>query len=247
MIETPAIPEWIREFKHPGYTNVFSFLPKCERLYGTETLFGDWGAEVLFLAKDAAPTHVIKSLAEKEAEKGKDVCGAWRHAQRGDAGGFRTNEQLVILANEIQCSKLYGSATANMLCDDPRWSRALPDFKNGPLHDYLIEVLRWVVDKKQMPNLRVIACLGADAWHLTCNALDLTCNALDREKESIKSRKYRDEDKYIVGKVGDREIAATSHYHPAARVSKEEKKRSWDNLETVRQKMVLTPRDFVVL
>lgn len=90
MRSTPAIPQDFRRFAHDGYTNVFSFLPDCTRLYATETMHGDWDAQVLLLAKDAAPTDAIRERAKAEG------CGAWRHSQRcrGDRGGCQTNERL---------------------------------------------------------------------------------------------------------------------------------------------------------
>ena len=131
MRTTPPIPDRFRGFSHDGYTNVFSFVPSCERLYAIETLFGDWDAPVLLLAKDAAPADVNRKLPKTEG------VGAWRHAERerGDPGGWRTNDRLKELAKQVPSSKLYDSALANLLCDDPRWSRALPGFYSGPLHD----------------------------------------------------------------------------------------------------------------
>jgi hypothetical protein len=49
----------------------------------------------------------------------------------------------------IPGGKLYGSATANMLYDDPRWSRALPGFYDGPLNDFLRRILRWVTESME--------------------------------------------------------------------------------------------------
>ena len=64
MRKTPKIPRWICDFTHPGYTNVLSFLPRCPRLYATETLFGDWDASVLLLAKDA---FLVPTMSTYEA------------------------------------------------------------------------------------------------------------------------------------------------------------------------------------
>lgn len=220
MSKTPTIPSWIREFSCSGYTNVYSFLENCPRLYGTETLFGDWSSEVLLLAKDGAPTHVIKSLSLKEGQ------GAWRHAQRelGDSGGWRTNERLVKLANRVPGSKLYGSATANILFDDPNWSRSLPGLKTGQLNDYLVKVLTWVISS--MPNLRVIACLGDDAWYIT------SCVLGDKEA-AHNSVHYRNNGLHISGYIGGKLIAATSHYHPAARVSATSIGANWDVISKI--------------
>ena len=220
MRKTPKIPRWICDFTHPGYTNVLSFLPRCPRLYATETLFGDWDASVLLLAKDAAPTQVIRKLARREGN------GAWRHAQRelGDKGGVRTNETLKKLADQLPGSKLYGSATANMLYDDPNWSRSLPSFLRGPLHEYLAKTLRWVIGK--MPNLRTIACLGNEAWYLTSMVIG-------KPQQAGRSSDYRDNSLSLCGRVGERKIIATSLYHPAARASGSRMKTGWDSLKAI--------------
>lgn len=220
MRKTPKIPRWIRDFAHPGYTNVFSFLPDCRRLYVTETLFGDWDAPVLLLAQDAASTQDIRVLAEREG------IGAWRHAQRelGDSGRWQTNERVVKLARQLPGSKLYGSAAANMLCDKPGSSRSLPGFRSGPLHEYLANVLRWVVGK--MPNLRAIACLGNEAGYLT--SVVIGNPELKRQWTFC-----RENAQPLVGEVGERQIIATAHYHPAARVSASRKTAGWDALKAI--------------
>ncbi len=63
---TPTIPSWIRSFAYPGYINAYSLdrLKEEPKLFCTETLFGDWDAPTLLLAKDAAPAQAIRTLAE---------------------------------------------------------------------------------------------------------------------------------------------------------------------------------------
>jgi hypothetical protein len=213
MRTTPSIPSWIRDFRHDGYTNVFEFLPDNPRLYGTETLFGDWGAQTLLLAKDAAPAQIIKS-------------SGWRHAERtlGDSGGWRTNERLKELADLIPGSKLYGSAAANMLYDNPRWSRSLKGFRYGPLHDYLVKVLRWVVFS--MPNVRVIACLGDESWYLTSMAMGES-GAAKRWSD------FRNNAQALAGTIEGKTVIATPHYHPAARISSTRVQANWHSLDEV--------------
>ena len=148
------IPDWIKNFRYEGYTNVFEIIKDCPRFYATETLYGDWDAEVLLLAKDAAPAHVIYELFKKE---GKD---AWRHAQRRlwDKGGVKTNERLDRLVKKFlpelhkDGNLLYGSALANLLFNEPNWSRPLPGIKRGALFTHLGSMLKWVIE--EMPNLR---------------------------------------------------------------------------------------------
>jgi hypothetical protein len=33
----PRVPDWIRKFSYPDWTNVFQLLPSNDHLYGTET------------------------------------------------------------------------------------------------------------------------------------------------------------------------------------------------------------------
>lgn len=211
----PNIPSWIRVFTPPpGWTNVFELVPNNKHLYGTETLFGDWDGETLLLAKDGAPTPVIRALRDKGEPR------PWRHAQRalGDPGGYKTNERLAQLATLIPGKKIYGSATANLLYDDPRWSRALPGFYSGPLHDYLRKTLEWVLET--MLNVRRIACLGNEAWFLTCTVLG-SASAARRFAE------FRDSAKPIRTSFRGKPLTAHALYHPAARVSNESTHRGW--------------------
>lgn len=211
----PHIPDWIRCYKPPlGWTNVFDLVPSNQSLYGTETLFGDWAGETLLLAKDGAPTGVIRDLRDRGDPQ------PWRHAQRelGDRGGFRTNERLVALAADLPGGKLYGSATANLLFDDPGWSRSLGGFFEPPLHDYFKRVLAWVLGS--MPNIRRVACLGNEAWFLTCH----TIGARDASRQYSY---HRDQCQPVRGAIGTKPVIAHALYHPAARVSHNSKIDGW--------------------
>ncbi len=159
----PRVPKWIREFSFEGWTNVFRLVPNNSHLYGTETLFGDWNARVLLLAKDGCPTQEIQDRCDRRETR------PWRHGERerGDKIGVKTNEQLCRLVQLIPEKKLlYGSAAANILFDTPGASRRLAGFNSGPLHDYFKDVLFWVL--KSMPLVEWVACLGQESWFLTC-------------------------------------------------------------------------------
>lgn len=211
----PRVPDWIRTYTPPpGWTNIFALVPSNDHLYATETLFGDWDGRTLLLAKDAAPTHVIRALRDKGEPR------PWRHAQRelGDSGGWRTNESLAAAAATLPGGKLYGSATANLLYDDPGWSRKLPGFYTGPLHDYLKRVLTWVL--ASMPSVERIACLGEEAWFLT----NMT---LGRPEVSRQFAQHRDSCRSSTGVCAGKHLTAFALYHPAARVSDQSKRSGW--------------------
>jgi hypothetical protein len=129
------------------------------KLFCTETLFGDWDAPTLLLAKDAAPAHVIMQRIEDGDPN------PWRHGIRGlDPMGYQTNERVAELAEYLQGSKLYGSALAHMLKEEERTSGALAYFASGRLLEHLRRVLRFVVHS--MPHLQAIVCLGNEAHRL---------------------------------------------------------------------------------
>lgn len=205
----------MRSFKPPaGWTNVFELVPSNERLYGTETLFGDWNGRTLLLAKDGAPTHVIRHLRDR------GETTPWRHAQRklGDSGGWKTNEYLTKAVSHISGGLLYGSSTANLLYDNPSWSRSLPGFYSGPLHDYLKIVLGWVIES--MSRIERILCLGQEAWFLTSHVLG-------QSQLARRFSEFRDRQMQVTGVYGQKRICVHALYHPAARVSNDLKAAGW--------------------
>ncbi len=213
-----VVPDWIRTYRPPsGWTNIFALVPSNDHLYATETLFGDWDGRTLLLAKDAAPTHVIRALRDKGEVR------PWRHAERelGDQGGWKTNEWLATAVAMLPGGKLYGSATANLLYDDPNWSRKLPGFYSEPLHDYLKRVLAWLLES--MSKIEIVACLGEEAWFLT----NVVLGWQDAAREFTD---YRDSCRPTIGTCRGKPITAFALYHPAARVSDEAKDRGWSTM-----------------
>jgi hypothetical protein len=58
MRETPPLPPWITSAAVDGHENAHVLCPRETRLYGTESLYGDWdGAVLLPLAKDSVPSQ----------------------------------------------------------------------------------------------------------------------------------------------------------------------------------------------
>jgi uracil-DNA glycosylase len=104
-----------------------------------------------------------------------------------------------------------------MLYDGQGWSRALPGFFKGPLHDFLKRVLFWVLDS--MPRVEWVACLGQEAWFLTCSTIGDASAA-------GKFRQYRDSFKPVAGVIGRKSISAFPLHHPS-RVSNDIAEKEW--------------------
>lgn len=168
-IKTPPLPVWIREYSTRSYTNIYELCPQETRLYGTESLYGDWDGPLLLLAKDFAPSRLVRERLNCEERPYHHTD--WK-TEPGEIGAT-TNRNLSHFAERIPCGKLYGSALAGLLRKDGRISGPLPDLdKNMP---FIRKVLEFTIG--HMPNLRVLACLGEVAWH--CTTLALQCADAD--------------------------------------------------------------------
>lgn len=156
MSKTPIIPSWIKDFRTEGFTNIWELLPNEKHLYGTETMFGDWDAEVLILLQDFSTAGEIR-----------------RRIAVGDPNPYRhdpsimTNRRLLQYAGPLAtgdtpttCGLLYGSALVGLLKEGEGLSAKYS--KSPKVTEYTQRVLAWVTGK--MPNLKVIACCGKEAW-----------------------------------------------------------------------------------
>jgi hypothetical protein len=246
MSTPPRVPKWIREFSYHNegatrasstfsWTNVFHLVPNTKTLYPValgadwKKQFNDWNGKILLLAKDGCPPRIILDrIARREPQP-------WRYGQRelGDEMGWMTNERLYGLGSAIPGGKLYGSATANMLYDDPGSSRVLKGFKSALLQEFLQRVLCWVLES--MPNVEWVACLGEEAWFLTCNALG-------NSSAARRHREHRDSYKPVTGVIGNKRISAFPLYHPKARRVNDLMEKGW--LEFVAA--LSTPRNVAV-
>jgi hypothetical protein len=200
MSPTPAIPNWIRNFRDDcgKFTNIYEICPGETRLYGTESLYGDWDGQLLLLAQDFAPVALVKQrLRDGDYRPYHHTC--WRQTRREI--GAKTNKKLSIFLDQIKCGKLYGSALANLLKNEDYRSGGLQ--VNPNVKKFMEEVLNFTIDK--MPNLRAIACLGSHAVHLVENC-------------RIKNWPTR------------KNIRAFSMFHPAARISDEKAIGRWKPL-----------------
>ncbi|MGH7287592.1 MAG: hypothetical protein ACREI8_06185 [Myxococcota bacterium] len=133
--------------------------PGETRLFGTESLYGDWGGRVLLLAKDFASSCFVRRRIEGGEPR------PYRHECR-----MITNRRLVELARPLEeLGLLYGSALANLLRDDGKITGALPN--RAEALEYGARVLRFVL--AHMPARRWVVCLGDDAWDCATRALGL--------------------------------------------------------------------------
>lgn len=156
---TPPVPEWLRSFRHPAYKNIYEWIPQETRIFGTESLFGDWDAEVLLLAKDYAPASVIRQ--RMKSGDPRPYRAAERAIDGGRAMGVSTNENLRRLVRPLaNVSMLYGSAFGGLMRNDCTTSGALPAYREI-LTQYAVPLLQWCVER--LPRLRAIVCLGREA------------------------------------------------------------------------------------
>lgn len=152
---TPPLPYWIRDASVEGYVTAHALVPGETRLYGTESLFGDWDAPVLLLAKDFAPSRLLhERLAEGDPRP-------YRHVP-----DLRTNVRLRMLVGALcrsddpeRCGLLYGSALANLLRDDGRWSGALPNRREALA--YAERAFAFTL--AHMSRLEAVVCMGREA------------------------------------------------------------------------------------
>lgn len=153
MRSTPPIPQSIREYRHGDYRNIFELIPDETRLFGTESLFGDWDGEVLLLAKDFAPSTLVQQRIRENDPR------PFRHSGKLGEPGFRTNARLARFVSSTGQRFLYGSAMGGLLRNDNQLSGTLPAWSET--RSYRKAVLTFTI--QSMPNLRAIVCLGADA------------------------------------------------------------------------------------
>jgi len=157
MKSTPPLPDWIRHARVRGYVTAQQLCPGEPRLYGTESLYGDWEGEVLLLAKDFGPSRILlERIASGDPRP-------YRHSPE-----MLTNRRLQRLAEPLaNRGILYGSALGNLLRADGRVSGSLPN-RRAAL-DYGTVVTRFVVER--MTSLQWIVCLGREAWEVASSDL----------------------------------------------------------------------------
>jgi hypothetical protein len=208
---TPPLPDFVRSYRLTGYRSIYELVPSETRLYGTESLYGDWQGRLLVLAKDFACSELVRKRI-----KGIDPR-PYRHEPR-----LRTNIRLQRLVGDLaagpdpaRCGVLYGSAAACLLRDDGHMSGRLPH--RHAMLQFGARVLRWV--REQMGSLRAIMCLGEEAWLCASGALRVTDSWAD----------CRDSARPAVTWDG---ICLVAAYHPAARMGGDAHAAAWTLLRS---------------
>lgn len=142
----------------PRYVNVNDIYKQEDRLFGTETLCGDYHGRLLVLAQDFACAENIRTSASKK--------NPFAHYP-----ALATNISLVDIlrrtgfdvsidgAGAVKCDAVYGSII---------WLLKDTDRNSGPLPNRVkaiaasTPVIKHVIDS--MPRLRRVVCLGAVAY-----------------------------------------------------------------------------------
>ncbi|MFG0300058.1 MAG: hypothetical protein ACF8K1_10715 [Phycisphaerales bacterium JB047] len=153
---TPPIPDWIRSYRCPKgrFRNIYEYAPEESRLYGTESMFGDWDGELLLLGQDFCCTDDVEQWINQGRER------VFAHNPT-----MITNRSLELHTRGFGCGMLYGSALAGMLKIGGSNS-GLPGWSH--MRGHLSEVLRFTIE--HMSNLSAIACMGSAAWDLCHHA-----------------------------------------------------------------------------
>jgi hypothetical protein len=208
MSTTPPIPEAIRNLRVDGYTNVYELVPGATRLFGTESLFGNWQAPVLLLAQDFANTSFVQSRIK-----------ANHHDPYSHDCTLRTNKNLRRFARDtLRHGALYGSALGPLLKNTNGMSTSLPNRRKAV--QAASAVLRFTVEN--MPNLRTIVCMGSVAYSSIQHAYFPT------RSSALPFRPGR-----APTPLPGSDALVFTTYHPAARVSTERAQQAWQAIADV--------------
>jgi hypothetical protein len=158
-----------------GYVNINSIFPQTDRLFGTETLCGDYLGSVLVLAQDF-------STADRIRQRFKDEPGRnpFRHRETNktntalvemlrhvgslaSSGRFTRAQKFKLIdatgTHASQCGAVYGSMIW-LLKETSSVSSAPPNLRMA--RDVSSAVIRRAIES--MPNLDRIICLGRIAY-----------------------------------------------------------------------------------
>jgi len=196
----PAVPDWLRAEVPERYTSVYEVDPSETRIYGTESLYGNWHGKLLVLAQDFANAEFVR--ARKAARHPRPFS----HDPRN-----KTNLRLCPLLEEsgLTTEALYGSALGGALKETDGTGDELPN--RAEARRYGERVVGFTVDT--MPNLKAISCLGVFAWECVWRAFGLgTLTQASQDRRRL----LRAREPYL-GHRDSRPIGLFAHVHTSTR------------------------------
>jgi hypothetical protein len=156
-VTTLPIPDGLRNLGASHYKNIFDIWPDNDRIYGTETLCGDWSAEILILAQDFASVDCLVDRIQENPN-----VNPYYHDPANE-----TNVRLVQLLHEngvevnidgkdnLSCGVLYGSACWLIKEDGGLGGRLKNCAEMIRESSKVFKYTLW-----ELRNLRYIICLG---------------------------------------------------------------------------------------
>lgn len=173
------IPDYIRHvheeiwFPRTHYLNAFERLPATEtRLYGTETMYGDWNARILLLLQDWCNSQLLEDRISE------NHCDPWSHKP-----DMKTNNLLRCgFGPEGSPGLLYASALAHLLKKRPNQGALPPRFK--VVLPFLAKVMNFTF--ANLPRVQVVVCFGRYAERVLLKSdcvLDAT--SLDKVRNTL--------------------------------------------------------------
>lgn len=161
--QSPAFDRF-RAYQHQDYVNIYSLPGQAgqDRVFGTESLYGDWHGRALLLAKDYAPVRVIHARMQRDdPDPYRAGCRCKKGWDGPDGMGYATNHRLAALTGGLNVGMVYGSAFGGLMRG---WSAHRGNLKGfrEVAEDYAKPLIDAVM--ASMPNVAAVACLGADAW-----------------------------------------------------------------------------------
>ena len=154
------------DFEHlnlEGYRNINELYKQDSQLHACETLFGDWNAEVMILAQDAANFNTLKKLIDA------DNKNPFRHSPTNN-----TNKNLYSILfslnrfnmgefckpNNRNCGLYYANAIW-LLKESDSMSGAITNQKDA----YKVSECTFEATLNNLPNLKLILTLGKHSFN----------------------------------------------------------------------------------
>ena len=150
-----------------GYRNVNALFPQYDRVYGRETLCGDWNGTTLILSQDFQHTSELKRRLSEDSERNPFFHGQKR-ATRLLCSLIEPKHEVSIDGTTAKtCGAVIGDAIWLLRDTD------VPDYRPTP--EAAINVSRPVLLRtiEAMPNLDTILCLGRWAYYAALSACDV--------------------------------------------------------------------------